>query len=64
VREAELLLIDSGLANRKLKWKPQLNMSAAFAETARWYKAAAAGDDLFALSREQILNFSRQSLFE
>lgn len=55
--EAKLLLLDSGLATRQLRWTPQLEMPAALAMTARWYQTAALGRDLRRLSEEQINAF-------
>jgi CDP-glucose 4,6-dehydratase len=52
--EAEMLLLDSGLANRELNWTPQLTTAETFAATARWYKAAVSNQDLLPLSRNQI----------
>jgi CDP-glucose 4,6-dehydratase len=61
--EAEMLLLDSGLANRELHWTPQLTIAEAFAATAQWYKAAVSNQDLLRLTREQIWRFvENQSL--
>ncbi|WP_243634735.1 CDP-glucose 4,6-dehydratase [Roseicella frigidaeris] len=44
--EAPRLGLDSRLAAAALGWRPRLATPAAIAETARWYAAWAAGDDL------------------
>jgi CDP-glucose 4,6-dehydratase len=59
--EAGLLLLDSGLANRELGWRPRLEVDEALEATARWYRAAHAGEDLIALSLEQIARFGTRS---
>lgn len=39
LHEAGLLLLNSGIANRVLRWKPRLKFEEAIALTADWYKA-------------------------
>ncbi|PQO40043.1 CDP-glucose 4,6-dehydratase [Blastopirellula marina] len=43
--EAGLLLLDSGLAARSLKWRPQLSMEAGIGQTVAWHKAHADNAD-------------------
>lgn len=61
LKEAGLLLLDSGLAQRDLGWAPLIPMQTALAATAAWYRAAhegASAADLAALTRDQIKTLS------
>jgi CDP-glucose 4,6-dehydratase len=58
--EARLLLLDAGLAGRRLAWRPQLALSEALALTAAWYRAHGAGLDaagLRQLTFQQIADY-------
>ena len=55
--EAATLTLDSSAAARDLGWTPRLTLDDALRLTADWYKAAANGDDLAAISQHQINQF-------
>lgn len=57
LKEAGLLLLDSGLAQRSLGWRQRSDVFAGLEATAAWYRAAAEGasaSELAALTRAQI----------
>jgi CDP-glucose 4,6-dehydratase len=54
VHEAQFLRIDCSKAKTELDWCPQWNLNRALEMTAQWYKAFACGDDLRAVTLEQI----------
>ena len=57
LKEAGLLLLEAGLAERTLGWRPGLAFDAAMAASVEWYRAAAGGSDpakLRALTLTQI----------
>ncbi len=56
-REAQALTLSSSLAQRALGWRPTLDVAAALAWTADWYRAHAAGEDMSAFSRAQIAKY-------
>jgi CDP-glucose 4,6-dehydratase len=59
--EANLLLLDSGLARRQLGWSPHFGFDEAVQATADWYRSCYAGipaADLARLTRDQIDAFS------
>lgn len=56
--EALALRISSARAADRLGWTPRLQGRAALDWTAEWYRAWQAGDDLVALSRDQIARFA------
>ena len=57
VHEAQLLLLDAGKARRELGWRPRLDLEQALDWTVAWYQAYGRGDDLGALTRDQIERF-------
>jgi CDP-glucose 4,6-dehydratase len=52
--EAALLTLDSTAAIETLGWRPRLSLDEALRWSADWYRAAASGDDIVALSQDQI----------
>lgn len=52
--EAATLTLDSTAAIERLGWRPRLGLDEALRWSADWYRAAAAGDDIVALSQDQI----------
>ena len=59
--EANLLLLDSGLARRHLNWRPRFSLIEAVKATADWYRSCYAGTptaELAELTRAQIGAFS------
>ena len=54
--ETRVLRLNSDKANRELGWSPRLNLEAAMARTALWYRQASRGDAdaAFALTCDQI----------
>jgi CDP-glucose 4,6-dehydratase len=59
--EAAHLALDSGLAERELSWRPAWNLQAALARSVHWYRAEMRGEDMRAVSLEQIEDFMHQS---
>ena len=57
VHEAGYLKLDASRARAELGWRPQLRLETALEWLVRWYKAAAAGDDLQALTLKQIADY-------
>jgi len=55
--EATLLHLDSSLAHDVLGWTPRLDFRTAVAETTAWYDAWQRGDDLRALTIDQITRY-------
>ena len=55
--EAATLMLDSSLAMRELDWVPRLSLDDALKLTADWYRTAANGGDLVAISKHQINQF-------
>lgn len=49
LKEAKLLLLDPGLAQRELAWAPTIDFPKALAATADWYRAAHEGADVDAM---------------
>ena len=54
LHESGLLRLDSTKAQVELGWRPRFTLTEALTETARWYDAAARGDDLTRLTLSQI----------
>jgi CDP-glucose 4,6-dehydratase len=52
--EAATLTLDSTAAIERLGWRPRLTLDEALRWSADWYRAAASGDDIVALSQDQI----------
>lgn len=62
LREAKLLLLDSGLAQRELSWMQEIGFDTAMEKTVAWYQAARDGTDpeaLAALTRTQIADLAK-----
>ncbi len=57
VHEAGYLKLDASRARAELGWKPQLRLETALEWLVRWYKAAAAGEDMQALTLKQIADY-------
>jgi len=57
--EASLLRLDNSKAIRELGWKPVLGLKQAVELTAAWYRAYYAGEDVRALTIDQIKAFDR-----
>jgi CDP-glucose 4,6-dehydratase len=55
--EAALLTLDSTAAAEQLGWTPRLSLDDALKLTAEWYRVAADGGDLAAMSQHQINQF-------
>jgi CDP-glucose 4,6-dehydratase len=55
--EDMLLLVDASRARTLLGWRPLLTVSEAIVSTAKWYRAAADGHDLAALTRSETREF-------
>ena len=55
--EAMLLRVDAAKARSRLGWTSRLGVAEALAWTIHWYKAAAAGEEVRALSLRQILSY-------
>jgi CDP-glucose 4,6-dehydratase len=53
--EAGLLTLDCAKARARLGWRPNIDFAETIALTAGWYGAWAAGEDMIALTRKQIL---------
>ena len=56
--EAGRLHLDAGKARAMLGWTPKWSLDEGLAHTAHWYSAWAAGADMVALTRQQLLNFT------
>ena len=52
--EAQLLLLDAGLARRELSWRPRLDLDEAVDWTIDWYRTYGAGGDVRAVTLQQI----------
>ena len=60
VHEAQLLAVDSTKAIQRLGWRPTLQLQAAIAFTAEWYRAQILGStDLRELLNDQIARFEQ-----
>lgn len=55
--EAGILLLDAGLANRRLGWTPQIRIADAIRATVDWYRCFHGGGDLAGLTRSHIERF-------
>lgn len=55
--EAHALTLDSGLARRRLGWRPRLTLGEALASTSAWHVARSAGEDMRAVTLGQIGSF-------
>jgi len=59
-READLLTLDSGLADKALGWRPRWRLAEALKQTVLWHQAWLSGADMLALSAAQIDDYLRQ----
>ena len=57
--EASALTLSSSLARDALDWKPKLGIDESLAWTADWYRAQMRGDDMAALSQQQIERYQQ-----
>ena len=57
--ESRVLRLDCSKARALLGWRPCLQLTEAVAMTVAWYRAAAAGGDMDALSRAQIHSYEK-----
>ena len=55
--EANYLKLDSSKARNTLNWAPKWNVKKAVKESALWYKAFKNGEDLVAISNNQIREY-------
>ena len=58
--EAALLTLNAGLATETIGWSPRLGLDEALDWTVAWYRAAAAGDDMRALSLDHIARYEER----
>jgi CDP-glucose 4,6-dehydratase len=56
--ETHILRLDSSKARQRLGWKPRWNLEQAIAETARWYRAWHAGEDMSKATSFQIRRYA------
>ena len=59
--EAAHLALDSSLAVSELSWRPAWDLEVALARSVHWYRAEMRGEDMRALSLQQIEEFTRES---
>ncbi len=59
--EAAHLALDSSLAVSELSWRPAWDLEVALARSVHWYRAGMRGEDMRALSLQQIEEFTRES---
>jgi CDP-glucose 4,6-dehydratase len=57
VHEAGYLKLDASKARAELGWRPSLRMDTTLEWLVRWYRAHAAGDDMHALTLDQITDY-------
>ncbi|MEM7248348.1 MAG: CDP-glucose 4,6-dehydratase [Acidobacteriota bacterium] len=55
--ETGVLRLDIGKARERLDWRPTWDVDAALAATVDWHRAAAAGEDLRQVTREQLRSY-------
>ncbi|GJE60971.1 CDP-glucose 4,6-dehydratase [Methylobacterium trifolii] len=58
--EAALLQVDSGLAEATIGWRALWDAPRAITQSARWYRAWAAGEDMEAATRSQIAAYMQE----
>lgn len=58
--ESRMLALDSSMARGVLGWTPALDLAEAIAWTAEWYRAAATGSDMAALTLAQINRYAQR----
>ena len=59
--EAHALVLDSGLARRRLGWRPALTLDESLVMVADWHKAFDAASDMRDVSLGQLIGFTRQN---
>ncbi|MFZ3581671.1 CDP-glucose 4,6-dehydratase [Loktanella sp. DJP18] len=59
IYEETFLSLDSSKATQRLGWAPRWNLETAIARSVEWYQAAAAGQDMAALTQAQIDAFDK-----
>ncbi len=64
LHEARLLRLDSSKARAQLGWSPRWNLDQTLLHTVEWYKAFHRGEDLHAISLNQIQSYMSQSRLE
>lgn len=57
VHEATLLMLDHTKARTELGWQPRWTLAATLAKTADWYRAHSAGQDMRAVSEQQLADY-------
>jgi CDP-glucose 4,6-dehydratase len=57
LHEARLLALDCAKANSRLGWRPRLSFSESLSLTAEWYGAWARGENVRAVTREQLKRY-------
>ena len=55
--EANLLSLDCSKAKKLMRWQPKWSLKKAVEETVEWYKAFLNKEDLYSLSKKQIINY-------
>ena len=57
IPEAGLLMLNSAKADAQLNWRNAWSLEEALAKSVAWYRAAAAGDDMTVVTRQQINDY-------
>ena len=60
LHEAQFLKLDSSKARTLLGWRPRWDVRTAVSKTVEWYRRHRAGEDMLAVSQEQIAAYSGQ----
>ncbi len=58
IPEAGLLMLNSAKADAQLNWRNAWSLEEALAKSVAWYRAAAAGQDMTAVTRQQIADYA------
>jgi CDP-glucose 4,6-dehydratase len=58
LHETRVLRLDSSKAKTLLGWKPRWDVRTALSKTVEWHKRLLAGDDMLAVSRDQIAEYA------
>jgi CDP-glucose 4,6-dehydratase len=64
IHEAHLLRLDSSKARAQLGWTPHWSLDRTLAETVEWYRVFYRGEDVRALTLNQIQSFMQRSKFQ
>lgn len=59
LHEAAYLKLDCSKAHAKLRWQPRWNLAQALAETVRWFQAHQRGENMRAVSLQQIAEYEK-----